>query len=53
MTKLTEQNYKSLIDEDLKMIEKFLPENSLEKNHIKVVLINSIEQYYKNDKKIG
>ena len=43
------QVYKSLIDKDLQFVNAHLPENSLEKSHIKSVLISSIESNYQED----
>lgn len=45
--KLTEQAYTKLIEQDLAFINKHLPD-SLETDHIKVVLCNSIDMHYSN-----
>lgn len=44
-TKLTQSSYEQLIKEDLAELDKYMPD-SLERNHIELILKNSVNFYY-------
>lgn len=46
--KITKQEYTKLIEQDLAILNQYLPDN-LENDHIKLVLCNSIEMHYPSD----
>jgi hypothetical protein len=45
-TQLNKHTYQKLIDQDIKELEKYMPNNSLEKNHIIDILKWSVNEIY-------
>lgn len=53
-TRLNEPAFTQLIEEDIAILERFIPrEYSLEKGHIREILLESIKFYYPPRKKRG
>lgn len=50
MSKLNKKTFERLIDENIAELEKYMPENSLEKKHIIMILNESIKYHYLPEK---
>lgn len=47
-TRLNKSTYKKLIEEDIVELNKYMPKESLERQHIEAVLIDSINLHYRS-----
>lgn len=47
--KLNKESYEKLIKENMEQVEKYFPEHSLIKNHIQLVLKESVKYHYPSD----
>lgn len=44
--KLNKESYKKLIQEDIEVLNKYLPKHSLERRHIEDILLESVKYHY-------
>ena len=51
MINLTKDAYQKCIDEDIEVLEKFIPKDSIEKMHIILTLKWSVKELFKNNKR--